>query len=252
MDYGIKARTHSISGLVTVTTPDTLQDVWGGAELINLNLAAGGLEIVSDDAEDTAAGDGAQCLLLRGNSNAQKPKYQTEEIDLNGTSTVTSALAYQGMGLAQARVIRSNNHLRRDVPLGTITITQSGQVVGMIAQKNVQTYHCFRRVPFTSTGAVEHWNVNGGYVTLVSKGSPPTVHADLGLWRFPSDSQSHFDGAASMEAGRIAPSIRLGEPPGTTPGDPPVNSRWHALTTEEDVPGRCSAPTSRTQGSTGW
>lgn len=189
-----------VDASLTIGAVDTLEDMWQVGGIIDLDLADGVIEVVSSSPLDTLLGTGAQRLVLRGNTSDAFPEFQSVEIDMDGTTPVETTETFQGFSLAQARVIQSDDLQRRDLPTGTITITQSGTVVGIIGPGSLQTRHGFRRIPYGPDGQIQTWDIFAGNISIRDLGVKADANATATLWTLSPGDQAHTDGAVTIHA----------------------------------------------------
>jgi len=192
-----------IDAELTVTSVDTLADMWqGDTNLIDLALADDVLTVVSDSPADdnTPPGTGALRLVLRGNTSEEFPQFQSVEIDMNGTTPESTTEIFQGFSLAQARVILSDDFQRFDLPTGTITITQGGVTVGVIPPLALATRHGFRRIPFGPNGQVQTWDIVAGDLSISDLVGKPDSKANVTLWTFSPGDQAHTDAGTTIQS----------------------------------------------------
>lgn len=125
------------------------------------------LDVVSTSANDTnSAGTGARQILLVGIDGSSN--YQTETVNLNGTTTVTTSNTW--LGINRAYVISSGTS---DSNEGTITINASG--VGDQAQIPANegvTQQCIFHTEASHTLLTDWLYVN---INKISGGSSPVV-----------------------------------------------------------------------------
>lgn len=99
---------------------DTLapEMIWSGGGSMIFLTAAETLDVVSTDANDAAAGTGAQSVIIRGLDSSRRE--QTEIVTLNGTTPVTTINTWLGVNRMETYIVGSG-----DVNAGVITATAS-------------------------------------------------------------------------------------------------------------------------------
>lgn len=197
---GFEPRAFGIDAQTIIGAANTLQDVWDVGGLIDLEISEGPLTFVSDDINDTVAGSGARRIRLRGNTAEEFPKFQSVEYPMGGTTPVVTDESFQGMSLAQARIVDSSDLFSPAMPLGNITITQGATTVGLIKAGQTQTHHGFRRIPYAPNGEVEKWTLAGGLVEIIDLAAKPDAFARTSLWKFKPGDQAHTDGRGTIKA----------------------------------------------------
>jgi hypothetical protein len=97
---------------------------FGGS--INIMTSADTLDVVSDDANDTSAGTGAQSVLITGID--ENHAYQIEVVTMNGVTPVTTTNSWLGVNRVVVLSSGSGN-----VNAGNITVDDNGGTVGVQA-----------------------------------------------------------------------------------------------------------------------
>jgi hypothetical protein len=118
----------------------------------NIMTTADTLDVVSDSANDTSAGTGAQTILITGiDANSLE---QSEIVTMNGTTTVTTTNSW--LGVNRVIVLTSGSN---DSNVGTITINDNGGTVGDQASVPVGqsvTQQCIFHTP-VNTNLMADW-----------------------------------------------------------------------------------------------
>jgi hypothetical protein len=110
-------------GLATIATTSAVpQDIWPGAAVYPFMTAATSLEVLSNNVNDTAAGTGAQQVIISGldiNYNTI-----TSTINLNGTTVVAVPTQFFRINSARCALITPTTGSQTNI--GTITIRDAG------------------------------------------------------------------------------------------------------------------------------
>jgi hypothetical protein len=169
---GLSTRTLGVA----ITGIDTAEDVWAGAaNTYPWMLADTALEAVSDNANDTAAGTGAQSINVQGVLSAGTAT-NSGNIPLNGLTPVSVGTHYR-INLANAGMVAPVAGTQTN--LGTITIRDAGggTVRAVIPPRARSAQQCVYTPPlgfFLVVRAVE--------IELLAAAGGASRHIDAGLY----------------------------------------------------------------------
>lgn len=133
-----------------IDTGTVPEDVWPVGGLIDFATTAGPVSVVSDSVDDTAAGTGAQSLLLNGvDENFAEI---SEVVVLNGLTPVLTVADFLHVQISTVLTVGSGG-----VNAGVITFTIDGGVVNGIVVGKSQTQSAARVIPASvKPGTVAH------------------------------------------------------------------------------------------------
>lgn len=139
----------------TATAPET---VWidGGLYPFSSLSTDVGLRISSSSAADTAAGTGARTIVIEGLATPEWVE-QTEEITMNGTSTVNSAMEWRRINKVYVKNVGSGG-----VNAGAITVVTSlgATLVARIVAGAGESQAAVFSVGGMNYGLITSWNIN--------------------------------------------------------------------------------------------
>ena len=148
---------------------DAAEDVWlSGGNYTGFLSAAASVEVVSADPTDTAAGAGAQTIVLRGQDAAGSD--QTETLAMNGTTVVPSTKTWLRV---QRAWVETAGATETNAGIITIRVASGGAILATIGAALGQTLIACYTVPLDKDGSVIRWyvtvgrvNVSTGYATV--------------------------------------------------------------------------------------
>ncbi len=156
-----------------VTPVSTINDLWPVTGSLVHQIAASPIDIVSDSANDTAAGSGARTLFVQGlDANFDQIG---EAIDLDGLTPVQTVNSY--IRHFSTTIIASGVYMQTEIPShdGDITLSYSGTAdpAGLITDfegfSNLTTFGSHRTIPRGFIGFLRSLNIN------TDQQSPSTV-----------------------------------------------------------------------------
>ena len=176
-DYVTNAALGNIDGTGVVNKFGFNADVDTGSEEviasfgggINIMTTADTLDIVSSDANDTAAGAGGRLLLVQG---IDENFLAVEEyVSMNGLTPVTTVNSY--LGVNRVYVVQTGT---AQVNVGNITITDTAASVGIQAQipeGASVTQQCIYHTPISKTFLLDYMKISA--LKLSGGGGSPVV-----------------------------------------------------------------------------
>lgn len=177
-DYVTNAALGNIDGTGVVNKFGYNVDIDTGSEeviaafggTINIMTTADTLDIVSSDANDTAAGAGARLLLVQG---IDENFLTVEEyVSMNGLTPVTTVNSY--LGVNRIYVVQTGN---AQVNVGDITVTDTAASVGVQAQipeGACVTQQCIYHTPISKTFLMDFINISA--IKLSGGGGSPRIN----------------------------------------------------------------------------
>lgn len=154
-DQADKIRSLYIFGNNPDVDVAAIEDVWGAGGVRDVDAAPSIISIVSDDANDTSAGTGAQMVSVSG---LDVNFFEVDEVVLlSGITPVVTTNIFTFVN--SVTVISSGSG---GSAAGTITITQSGAVQGIISPAFNRTKNTHYMMAANKTGFVSEIYTSGG------------------------------------------------------------------------------------------